>query len=148
KHVFDDGVKIGGYASVFYERDSAFYDNGTDDSWWVEHPGDPMTPQVNQGTVSSATFFTSLFDVTHGRQLVKWAGLASVGLETERNAFGLTYLYTHTAEDVVTLAEDTRGKEYFFPGYDPTDPKGTGNEPEHLDDAPYHRLETLDYTER
>ena len=36
KHELDDGVTVGGFASLFYERDSSFYDNGMDDSYWVD----------------------------------------------------------------------------------------------------------------
>ena len=46
KHEFDNGVKIGGFASFFYERDSQFFNNGIDDSLWVVNPGDPMTPET------------------------------------------------------------------------------------------------------
>ncbi|MFO0984301.1 MAG: TonB-dependent receptor [Planctomycetota bacterium] len=148
KQDLDDHVKIGGFASFFYERDSSFYDNGIDDSRWVEHPGEPMTPQTNQGSPEQKDFKTALFDVTQGTQSVRWGGLGSVGVETENHSLGLTYLYTRIAEDKATLAEDTRGKAYFFPGYDPNDPMGHGNEPENLLAAPYLRLETLEYTER
>ncbi|HVS10058.1 MAG TPA: TonB-dependent receptor, partial [Planctomycetota bacterium] len=143
-----DGVRIGAFASFFYERDSSYFENGIDDSYWVEKPGAKMTPQTFQGTVMDGDFKTGLFDVRQSTQSVQWGGLASVGLETEDHAIGLSYLYTRIAEDTTTLAEDTRGKEYFFPGYDPNNPKGTGNEPNNLNAAPYIRLETLDYTER
>ncbi|TAH36818.1 MAG: hypothetical protein EYC70_07465 [Planctomycetota bacterium] len=151
EHEFENGVKIGGFASFFYERDSSFFDNGIDDSWWVESPGRPMTPQTNQGAPQpggGGDFKTALYDVTQGKQSVQWGGLATFGVETEDHALGLTYLYTRTAEDTATLAEDTRGKEYFFPGYDPDDPMGTGNEYDNRNAAPYLRLETLEYTER
>jgi len=143
-----DGVKVGGSLSLFYERDSSFFDDGKDDSWWVESPGAGMTPQTNQGTPTDGDFKTSLFDVTQGSQSVQWGGLGTFGVETENHSVGLTYLYTHTAEDTATLAEDTRGKEYFFPGHDPNDPTSPGNEPNNRNAAPYLRLETLEYTER
>ena len=38
----------------------------------------------------------------------------------------MTYFYTRTTDDTATLAEDTRGKQYFFPGYDPNDPTTPG----------------------
>lgn len=148
KEVLGDGLVVGGFGSLFYERDSSFYDNGVNDSWWVRNAGDPMTPQTSQGTPEDGDFKTSLFDVTRAGQSVQWGGLASVGLESELHKLGLTYLYTHAAEDLATLAEDTRGKEYFFPGYDPYDPTGTGNDPDSLDAAPYLRTQTLEYTER
>lgn len=142
------GVRVGGFASFFYERDSSYSDNGTDDEWWVENPGDEMTPQTNQGTVEDGDFKTHLFDVTQGSESVQLGGLATFGIETDDHRIGMTYLYSRTAEDVATLAEDTRGKEYFFPGYDADDPRGTGNEPDDRFAAPWLRLETLEYTER
>lgn len=148
KHELDNGVKIGGFASLFYKRETSFYDDGVNDSWWVETPGGGMVPQTNQGTPSQGDFKTALFDVTQGRQSVQWGGLATLGMETENNSLALTYLYTRTAQDTATLAEDTRGKAYFFPGYDPNDPVGIGNDPASLTAAPYLRLETLDYLER
>ncbi len=148
KHEIGNGVRVGGYASYFYERDSSFFDNGIDDSFWVIHPGDPLTPETNQGTPMDGDFKTALFDVTQGEELVQWGGLGTFGLESENHALGLTSLYTQTTEDVATLAEDTRGKEHFFPGYDPNDPMGEGNNTNNLHAAPYLRLETLNYSER
>jgi outer membrane receptor protein involved in Fe transport len=145
-HTFDSGLKIGGFASLFYERDTAFSDRGIDDSYWVENPGDPMTPQQFQGTAKLNDFKTGLFDVTRAKKTVQWGTLLSAGLEYEQQAINFTYLYTRTAEDKVTLAEDTRGKAYYFPGHDPYDPTTPGHE--FPDSAPYLRLETLDYTER
>lgn len=143
-----DGIRVGGLLSFFYERSSSFYDNGIDDSYWRENPGEAMTPQSSQGTPSQGEFFTSLFDVTRGRKSVQWGGLATAGVEFGSNALSLTYLYTRSADDTATLAEDTRGKYYYFPDYDPTDPQGSGNTPETLLAAPFIRTETLEYTER
>jgi outer membrane receptor protein involved in Fe transport len=148
KHELDDGLKVGGLASVFYERDSAFHDNGVDDSYWVVDPGAPMTPETSQGTPSDGDFKTALFDITKSEQSVQWGGLGTFGVESEKHLLELTYLYTHIAEDTATLAEDTRGKEYFFPGYDPNDPFGPGNGKHELNAAPYLRTETLEYAER
>jgi outer membrane receptor protein involved in Fe transport len=145
------GVKLGGFASFFYERDASYYDDGVNNSYWVETPGAPLTPETIQGTPgkgNSGDYKTALFDVTESSQSVQWGGLGTLGLETERHQLGLTFLYTHTAEDKVTLAEDTRGKEYFFPGYDPNDPTGPGNTQDTRFAAPYLRTETLEYTER
>jgi len=142
------GVKVGGFASLFYEKDSSYYDNGKDDSYWVDVPGEGMVPETNQGTPSDGDFKTALFDVTQGSQSLQLGGLSTIGLETEDHALNLTYLYSRTAEDVATLAEDTRGKEHFFPGYDPNDPHAEGNEKDNRNSAPFLRLETLEYTER
>ncbi|MBK7876267.1 MAG: TonB-dependent receptor [Planctomycetes bacterium] len=142
------GVRIGGLLNAFYERDSSYYDNGIDDSYWVTNPGEPLTPRTSQGTPTDGDFKTSLFDVTQGSQSVRWGGLATLGVETKDHALTLAYLYTRSAEDVATLGLDTRGKAYFFPGYDPNNPTGTGNQPAELTAAPYLRTETLEYTER
>lgn len=148
KHELSGDWTIGGLASFFYERDSSHYDDGVDDSWWIESPGASMTPEQKQGTVSSQDFKTALYDTVQSTDTVQWGALGLVGLESEDNSFQLTYLYTRTTEDKVTLAEDTRGKEFYFPGYDPDDPNGIGNDPTGLKMAPYVRLETLEYTER
>jgi hypothetical protein len=145
-HVLDSGIKIGGFFSFFHERDSGFFDNGIDDSWWVEAPGAPMTPKASQGTVGDGDFKTSLFDVVQGKQSVQWGSLSTLGGKTENHALTLVHLYTRTAEDTATLAEDTRGKAYFFPGHDPDDQRTPGHD--RLDAAPYLRLETLEYNER
>jgi outer membrane receptor protein involved in Fe transport len=148
KHEFDGGLKIGGFASYFYERDSAFFDNGVDNSLWVTTPGQGLVPRTLQGTPTDGDFRTALFDVTQASELVQWGGLGTFGAETKNHAVNVTYLYTRTAEDTATLAEDTRGKEFFFPGYDPNDPMGIGNTPGNRKAAPYIRTETLQYTER
>ena len=148
KRDLDDGLQIGAFASVFYERDSSYYDDGENNSYWVDTAGGKLVPEAKQGTVEDGDFKTALFDITQGVQEVKWGGLGTVGVESEDHLLTMTYLYTHSAEDKVTLAEDTRGKEYFFPGYDPDDPTGTGNTKDELSSAPYLRTETLEYTER
>lgn len=146
RHRFENGLTFGGFASLFYERDSS-HEKGRDDAWWVTTPGGgPMEPQAFQGSATGGDFKTALFDVTKSSQSVKWGGLGTLGLEGEKNKLSLTYLYTRTAEDTATLAIDTRGKEFFFPGYDVNDPMSPGNLS--LDAAPYIRTETLDYQER
>lgn len=150
KYEFDNGVRVGAFASLFYERDSSFYDNGISDSLWVlgTDPGGPLTPETIQGTEEDGDYKTRLFDVTRGVQSVQWGSLLTTGVEWDSNNLRLTHLYTHAADDSATLAEDTRGKARAFPGYDPNDPTGPGNAPTELDDAPYLRLQTLEYTER
>ncbi len=145
KYAFDD-FTVGGFANFFYERDSSFFDNGRDDKYWVERPGDAMTPQFGQGTPDQGDFKTSLFDITQGSEEVKWGGLGTVGVETDNHSVNLTYMYTRVSEDVATLAEDTRGKAHFFPGYDVGDPLEPGNQ--QRDAAPYLRTETLEHTDR
>ncbi len=146
KHVLDSGARIGGLVSFFHERDSGFYDNGVDNSYWVEVPGGAMTPKTSQGSVGQGDFKTSFFDITQGKQSVQWGSLSTIGFESDNHTLSLTHLYTRTAEDTATLAEDTRGKSYFFPGYDPKDQRTPGHDTPLA--APYLRLETLEYSER
>ncbi len=139
-----DGVELGAFTSLFYERDSSFIDDGVDNSLWRVGAGQPLTPEIPQG--AAGDFRTALFDVTQGSQFVRLGGLATLGLETESHALNLTYLYSRNTEDTATLAIDTRGKEFFFPGHDPLDPTTPGHS--ELFEAPYIRTETLEFTER
>ena len=155
----DDGVKVGAFASMFYERESGYFKNGKDDSWWIT-PNEGVVPQYSQGAPSQLQFQSSLLDVEQGTQSVQWGGLVAAGIETERNRIGVTYLYTDLATSTSTLATNTRGKEFFcgpdydwsaqglpkLPPYDPNDPGSVANN-ELLFASPYQRLETLDYTE-
>ncbi|HPF12630.1 MAG TPA: carboxypeptidase regulatory-like domain-containing protein [Planctomycetota bacterium] len=149
---YEDNIFLGGFLSFFYERDSSFSDNGVDDSYWVTEPGGPLVPESKQGTPGpnpqQSDFKTALFDITRAAQSVQWGGLASIGVEGEYNSVQLSYLYSHTAEDKAILAEDTRGKAYYFPGYDLNDPMAPGNVAGTTDAAPYLRSQTLVYTER
>jgi outer membrane receptor protein involved in Fe transport len=147
-HEFDSGVRIGGFASFFYDRGASFHDNGIDDRYWQRNPGEGLVPRTIQGTPEDGDFKTSLFDVSKGSQSVQWGGLLSGAIESENHTLAATYLYTRDAEDSATLAEDTRGKEYFFPGYDPDDIENEGNLPDNRTAAPYLRTETLEYEER
>lgn len=147
----NDDVRIGGFASFFYEQDSSFFDDGVEDSYWVTSPGARPTPKTSQGAPDngdpeSGDFKTSLFDVTQGSREVKWGGLGTLGIETDHHALSVAYLYTRSAEDTATLAEDTRGKKHYFPDYDVNDPDHPGNQS--FQSAPYLRVETLKYTER
>ena len=148
-----DGLKVGGLGNFYYKQKTSSYDNGTDDSYWLKGPGRVMTPQTKQGAPSSTgiesgdSFKTALFDVSQGSEEVQWGGLGAVGLETENNKLMLLYMRTQSTEDTATLAEDTRGKDYFVtsqvPGYDPRAPYDG-----YQDAAPYLRSETLEYVER
>lgn len=146
RHEFEHGLKIGAFGSFSYDRDASFFTGGRDDSWWVERPGSQMTPRQVQGTVLQEDFRTQLFDLTQASQSVQWSGLAAFGIAQEQQSLDFVFLRTHVAQDKVTLAEDTRGKHYFYPGYDPADPSSPGYDL--FDAAPYLRLETLEYTER
>lgn len=138
------GLRVGGTANVFYERDSSFEDRGIDDALEGSTVrGAPLFPATD-GEVQTGSFSTSLLDITQGTQTVQWGGLGTLGIETDEHALSVVYLFTRSAEDSATKAEDTRGKQYFFPGYDPNDPLSPGFN----QGAPYLRLQTLDYTER
>ncbi len=152
----ENGLRFGGFGNFFYERDSAFYDDGVDDSYWITGPGEGLTPRTIQGVPQPdadppgafGQFKTSLFDVTQTTESVQWGGLLTGGVEWGGQSLDVAFFQTHTTEDTATLAVDTRGKAHFFPGYDPFDPRGTGNEQDNLDAAPYLTTETLQYTER
>ncbi|MFM7134951.1 MAG: TonB-dependent receptor domain-containing protein, partial [Planctomycetota bacterium] len=157
----EDGVKVGAFASVFYERDSSYFDNGKEDSWFIT-PSEGLVPEYSQGTPSQFRFQSSLLDIEQGSQTVQWGSLFAGGIETEHHRFGATYLFTDTATSTSTLATNTRGKEYFcgpafdwsfsgfifepLPPYDPNDPTSIANT-DLYECSPYQRLETLDYTE-
>ena len=142
------GTKFGGFASLFYERDSSSKEGARDDSYWVTHPGGPMTPQTSQGTPDLGSFKTALFDISQGKQTLRVGGFGTVGFQGESGSLMLNALLARNSSDTATLATDTRGKEYFFPGYDPDDPTGPGNTPGTRNAAPYLRFETLDFVER
>jgi len=157
----EEGVKVGAFASLFYERDSSYFDNGVEDSWFVT-PSEGLVPEYSQGTPSQFRFQSNLLDVEQGSQSTQWGTLVAGGVETETNRFGATYLYTSTAVSTSTLATNTRGKAYFcgpafdwsfsgfifdpLPAYDPNDPTSIANT-DLYECSPYQRLETLDYTE-
>jgi len=148
KEEVEDGITVGGFASFYYERDNSFYDNGIQDSFWVESAGAGLTPQKGQNS-SSDQFNTSLFDVTRGSQSEEWGGLATIGVETEDDKINLVYLMTRNEQDTATLAQDVRGKQWFFgPNYDPADTSNPGNSSQFIEAAPYLRTETLEHTER
>jgi len=136
KHELDNGIKLGGGANVYYKQDAFSYKDGIDDKY------DPNAGILNEDTK------TSLFDVQKSTDKVQWGYLGVVGAETERNKFKLLNMRTHVAEDTAVLAEDTRGKALYFPGYDPYNPAHLGNSSDYRTSAPYRRFQTLEYTER
>lgn len=141
-----NGWRAGGFINLFFERDASFDGNTRDDSLWALTVNEPLTPQYSQGSPTTGQFVTSLLDVTQASQSASFGGLGTLGIANEDHAITLVALFTQQAEDTATLAEDTRGKEYFFPGHDPDDPTSPGSA--EFDAAPYLRLQTLTYTER
>ncbi len=162
KWELDEGVRVGAFGSLFYERDYSYFSGGKDDSWWIT-PSEGLVPQYSQGAPSQLRFQSSLLDIEQGSQSVQWGALGAIGIETDNHRVGLTYLFTDLASSTATLATNTRGKEYFagpgydwsflgppfpatLPPYDPNDPSSIANT-DFLEVSPYQRLETLDYTE-
>ncbi|MHC4375034.1 MAG: TonB-dependent receptor [Planctomycetota bacterium] len=143
----EEGTVFGGLLNLFYERDSSYFDNGQENNLFVDLPGEELSPVLSQ-VQGSDEFYTALYDLTRASQLVQWGGLLSLGMETDNHTLGLAALYTRTTEDRATLAENTRGKELFFPGYDPDDVDDPGNDPENILVSPYLRTQALEYTER
>ncbi|MFP4579334.1 MAG: TonB-dependent receptor domain-containing protein [Candidatus Sumerlaeia bacterium] len=141
-----ENLKVGGLLSLFYDHDSSYYEDGIDDKYWIKDPGEDMSPVYSRGSPEQGDFKTSLFDVTQGKETLLWGGLGVLGIGTEFHSLDFANLYTHNTSDKATLAEDTRGKKYYFPDYDVDDPDHPGNR--ERDAAPYLRLETLEYTER
>jgi outer membrane receptor protein involved in Fe transport len=140
KHNLGDEIKVGGLANFYYKSDASSYDDGVDDKF-------DANAQSGNPSPSSSTK-TSLFDTQQSTEEVQWGGLGVLGVETEHHKVKLLYMQTHVAEDTATLAEDTRGKELYFPGYDPYDLTDPGNSPEFINSAPYRRYQTLEYSER
>lgn len=140
------GWRAGGLVNFYYDRDSSFFENGRDESRTIGQIGNLMTPQIVQGTITQSPFFTSLLSIDQSVQSVQYGGLTTFGVENDDHAITLTHLYSRIAEDRVTVAEDTQGKHYFFPGFDPNDPLSPGYV--EGDSAPYTRQQTLAYTER
>lgn len=138
----DDGVKFGCFGNFFYEQDASAYKDGQLNSLEQAGVGTPLVPE--QYGVGD-DFKTELYDVTQGTQSVQWGGLGTMGLQTEEHTIGLKFLYTSLSENQAIRLIDTRGKDFFFPGYDPNDLTGIGHDAP--DAAPYNRLETLDYSQ-
>ena len=153
KRQLNDDVTIGAFGSFYYDRGSSFYNDGKNDKYWIINGETAMTPQTGGEDLpgdspSGKSFTTSLFDVTKASEEVKWGALGVIGLETEYHTLSFVNMYTKAAEDTVVVAEDTRGKQYYFPGYDPYNPYDEGNLESGTFAAPYLRAQTLEYTER
>lgn len=140
------GWRAGALTNFYYNRTATFFENGKDESRTIGQIGNLMTPQITQGTITQAPFFTSLLSIDESTQTVQYGGLTTVGLANDNHSINVSHLFSRIAEDRVTVAEDTQGKEYFFPGFDPDEPTSPGYD--EGDSAPYTRQQTLAYTER
>ena len=136
----DRGVRVGAFGNFFYEQDASAFDNGQLNSLEQAGPGTALVPEQ----FGVGDYETELWDVTQGTQSVQWGGLGTLGLETEDHRIGLKFLYTELSESQAIRLIDQRGKQYFFPGYDPTDPTSPGFDLPNA--APWQRFETLDYS--
>jgi len=137
-----DDVTFGAFGNFFYDQDASAFDRGKLDSLQQNGAGTPLVPeQFGAGT----DYKTELFNVTQGTTSVQWGGMGAVGLETENNLIAAKYLYTSLSENQAVRLIDNRGKEYFYPGYNPNDPSSPGYYD--LTAAPWNRLETLDYSQ-
>ncbi len=171
-------LKVGFIGSLFYKRDAS-HEEGTDDKYWLVYDEtyfngytDRLYPYYSGNAWRSydadgddereavprwgEEVNTSLFDYEESAEELQWGVLGGIGAETEDHSLTLLYSYNFSSESTARIAEDTRGKEYFFDGYDPDDPTSPGGAdsdwPRSGSDyslyAPYRRTETLDYTER
>lgn len=128
KHELDNGVRVGAFGSMYYKHDASYYDGGTFDIYEARLANGryAMRPFEQYG-------YTTLYDVTKAVEAVQWGALGAVGAEWDNHALSLLYMRTQITEDEATLLEDTRGSLYR----------------DELDiEAPFHRNETLEYTER
>lgn len=145
RYELDNDYNLGVLTNFFYKQDSSSYRNGINDSLERDTETGEMVPTISQFQ-GDDDFITSLFDVDQSSQEIQWGALAVVGIEREGQKLTASYLYTHDSTDTVTVEEDTRGKEYYFPGYDPNDDESPGYNQRSA--APWLRQETLLYRER
>jgi outer membrane receptor protein involved in Fe transport len=136
-----DGVRVGAFGNFYYDADATAYNDGQLNSLEQAGPGTPLVPEQFG---SGADFTTELWDVSQGTQSVQWGGLLTLGVESEHHRLGVKGLYTELDTNQAVLLTDTRGKQFFFPGYNPDDPSSPG----FLDftSAPWQRFETLNYS--
>jgi outer membrane receptor protein involved in Fe transport len=124
----DSGVRVGGLASMYYKHDASYYEGGKNDIYTARLQGNRyiLQPWEREG-------YTSLYDVTEGVDEVKWGVMGTVGAELDNHELSLLYMRTQVAQDEASLLEDVRGANYR----------------ESLNiEAPFHRSQTLEYTER
>ena len=146
RYELDDEWRVGGFVNFFYDRSSNHREGARDESWQVGQVGSLMTPQTQLGTITQPPFTTSLLRIDRSQETLQFGGLSTFGLASDDHSFNVTHLFSRVAEDTVTFAEDTQGKSYLFPGYDPLDPTSPGYA--EGDSAPWTRQQTLAYVER
>ncbi len=129
KYDLDNGVTIGALASMYYKKDYSYFENGMNNTYLARMYGNNyvMSPYIREE-------FTSLYDVTEGVEKDQWGIMGTVGAEIENHSLSLLYMRTQVTEDKATLMEDVRGNKLF--------------EDNSFVEAPFHRSQTLEYTER
>lgn len=146
RYELNDELRVGGFVNFFYDRSSRMRQGARDESWKVGQVGSLMTPQTQLGTLQDPPYTTSLLEIDQSQETVQYGGLSTFGIASDDHAVNITHLFSRVAEDTVTFAEDTQGKNYFFPGFDPNDPTSPGYN--QGDEAPWTRQQTLAYVER
>lgn len=146
RYELNDEWRVGGFVNFFYDRSSNHREGARDESWQVGQVGSLMTPQTQLGTITQPPYTTSLLSIDRSQETLQYGGLSTFGLASDDHSFNVSHLFSRVAEDTVTFAEDTQGKNYLFPGYDPLDPTSPGYS--EGDSAPWTRQQTLAYVER
>ena len=72
---------------------------------------------------------TAMWDITKSGHEINWSGAFGAGLEHELLSLNYLHIFTHNAEDLAVLSEDTQGQEFY-------------------DSPPFRRTETLIFKER
>ena len=149
----NEDVSVGGLVNVYYSRSASHVDDAVNDKYWIESAANPLLTPTYSGQATGSPddeFKTSLFDVSKSTQELQWGGLGAVGVDAWGQSLKLVYMRTHVTEASTTVAEDTRGKEYFVTadGYDPEAMIPGGGGGGYRDAAPWLRNQTLSYTER
>ncbi len=124
----DNGLRVGALGSIYYKHDASYFQGGKNDLYRAQLEDNRyiLEPLVREET-------TALYDVTEATEQVKWGAMGVLGIESDNHALSLLYMRTQVATDEASLLEDTRGANYR----------------ESLDiQAPFHRSQTLEYTER
>ncbi|RZO87758.1 MAG: hypothetical protein EVA58_01840 [Kiritimatiellaceae bacterium] len=154
RNIWND-AELGFLFDFSYGTDASANVDVQDDSYWI-----PLRPDLNVGkfvpeglsTDSNGSFNsdarTSLFDLQKSSFEKRWSSLGALGLEFDDQSFNIFYLRTHVQEEKATLAEDTRGKEFVYPGYDRFNEIYLTRQISQDSIADYRRSHTTEYLER
>lgn len=127
KRELQNGMKLGGFGSLYYKREDSYFEGGRFDIYnTIRNSSGIYETRPAKDESDPITF---LHDVTQGTQKVQWGLMGTVGAEVENHSLSALYMHTHVAENSATLLEDTQGVD-LLPG------------------AKFHRSETVEYSER